>query len=540
LSGKPAFRRGISRFAPSSDRFDVSREFESRMNPFRNGVLALGTVALGLLAAAPAAHAASLVQVPRATWGATGVPAYMQLWIYVPDQRAAKPPIYISCHSCGSTASGQINNIPMAKAQADAQGFILLIPDNPGQNCWDVGTTAALRHDGGGDTHAVAQMIQYVIRTYNADPNRVYIQGGSGGAMLVQAMLAVYPDLIRAGSARAGVPAGCWADGYAASNQWSNTCAAGSVNKTAQQWGDLARAMYPGYTGHRPRLQSYQGDADATISYNNTREAIEQWTNVLGLSMTPTTMDTGYRPTGSTFTYNRQFWKNSCGQQVLEIWTSPGAGHSMAYEEMEMLKFFGLNAANTPDPEMNCGGTGGAGGGAGGASGSGGAGGGAGGAGGAGGTTGGGGRGGSIGPGTGGAGATGGATGAGGATGSAGSGAPGSAGSTGTAGSGATGSAGTTGSAGSGATGSAGTTGNGGSVGSGGSAGPGTGGVQGGGGTTGQGGNTGAGGTTNPPDDGGSGGWCAVGGHDGRFTPLVAPFLIGLALVLRRRRRTRR
>ncbi len=329
------------------------------MHLHRTHVLSIAAISLGLLATAAApARAASLVMVPRATWGATGVPSYMQMYIYVPDKVATKPPVYISCHSCGSPATGQINNIPMAKAQADAQGFILILPDNPGNNCWDVGTTMSLKHDGGGDTQAVAQMIKYVIKQYNADPGRIYIQGGSGGAMLVQAMAAVYPDLIRAGAARAGVPAGCWADGYSASNQWSNNCAGGNVIKTAQQWGDLVRAMYPGYTGHRPRLQTMQGDADPTISYKNTGESIKEWTNVLGLSMTPTSMDTGYKPAGSTYTFNRQFWKNSCGQQVYEAWTAPGANHSMVYEEGEILKFFGLQAANTPDPEMDCGSTG--------------------------------------------------------------------------------------------------------------------------------------------------------------------------------------
>src|SRR5215212_9230544 len=174
------------------------------MKRYRTYGIAIASISLALLAAAPA-QAASLTMVPRATWGATGVPSYMQMYIYVPDQVATKPPIYISCHSCGSTATGQISNIPMAKARADAQGFILLLPDNPGQNCWDVGTTMSLKHDGGGDTMAVAQMIKYVLRQYNADPGRVYIMGGSGGAMLVQAMLAVYPELIRAGAARAGV-----------------------------------------------------------------------------------------------------------------------------------------------------------------------------------------------------------------------------------------------------------------------------------------------------------------------------------------------
>jgi poly(hydroxyalkanoate) depolymerase family esterase len=498
---------------------------------------AIASICGVFLVAASPARAASLVMVPRATWGATGVPSYMQMYIYVPDRVATKPPIYVSCHSCGSTATGQISNIPIAKAAADAQGFILILPDNPGNNCWAVGTTAGLTHDGGGDTHAVAQMIQYVIRQYSADPARVYIMGGSGGAMLVQAMLATYPNLIRAGSARAGVPAGCWADGYASSNQWSNNCAGGNVNKTAQQWGDLVRNMYPGYTGHRPRIQLFHGDNDSTINYRNMTEAIEEWTNVLGVPMTPTSMDTGYRAAAATF--NRQFWKNSCGQTVIEAWTAPGATHSMTYEEAEMLKFFGLNAAGVADPEMDCGGAGGAGG-------SGGAGGGAGGAGGRGGAAGGaGGRGGGAGGGgTQGSGGTGGGAGSGPGGGAGGSGPGGSAGpggrggDTGTGGTQSTGgSSGTGGVNASGAAGTsgggAGTTGAAGSSSSAGTSGTGTGGTS----SAGTAGTTGSGGSSGGSGNDDAGGWCAVGGAPSPFATLFGAALALLVIVRRRRRR---
>jgi acetylxylan esterase len=509
------------------------------MHRYRTYGIAIASISLGLLAAAAApAHAASLVMVPRATWGATGVPSYMQMYIYVPDRVATKPPIYISCHSCGSTATGQIGNIPIAKAQADAQGFILLLPDNPGNNCWAVGTTQGLTHDGGGDTHALAQMIQYVLRQYNADPARVYIMGGSGGAMFVQAMLATYPNLIRAGSARAGVAAGCWADGYSASNQWSNNCAAGNTNKTAQQWGDQVRGMYPGYTGHRPRIQLYHGDADTTINYRNMNEAIEEWTNVLGLSMTPTSTDTGYMAANARF--NRQFWKNGCGQTVIEAWTAPGATHSMTYEEAEMLKFFGLNAAGVADPEMDCGGTGGAGGasgtgGAGGAAGRGGTGGGTAGTGsvtGRGGTT-----------GAAGAGGRGGTTGAAGTTGGAGTtgaaGTSGGAGTTGAAGTGvivgtggtsASGSGGSIGTGaggvGSGGTSSAGTGGGGGSVSTGGSSVTGTGGSA----------VAGTGGSGAPGEDAPAGCACGIGSAERFVSPIALMMFVACGLILRHRK----
>ena len=172
---------------------------------------------------------------------------------------------------------------------------------------------------------------------------------------MTQALMAVYPDIFRAGSAKSGVPAGCWADGYDPSQQWSNTCAAGSVSKTAQQWGDLVRAMYLSYTGHRPRVQLFHGTADITISYNNMAESIKEWTDVLSLNSTPTSTD-------AYGNYTRQFWNNTCGYRVLEAWAAQGVGHSMAFDEADILKFFGLDTAGGPDPEPACSGDAGAGG----------------------------------------------------------------------------------------------------------------------------------------------------------------------------------
>ncbi|MCL2448227.1 MAG: PHB depolymerase family esterase [Polyangiaceae bacterium] len=327
------------------------------MDRHRAHVLALGSLALGLLLPAQA-RAASLVEVNRSDWtGGVTLPSYVQMYIYIPDKLAAKPPIMVSSHSCGSTASGQMGNIPLSQKAADANGFIMILPDNPGQNCWDVGSTKSLTHDGGGDTQAVAQMVKYALAKYNGDPGRVYAMGGSSGGMMTQALMAVYPDVFRAGSARAGVPAGCWADGYDSSNQWSNNCANGNTTKTAQQWGDLVRAMCSGYTGHRPRLQTMQGEADETISYKNTGESIKEWTNVLGLSTNPTSTDTGYKAANAT--YDRQFWANACGYNVFEAWSSPGGTHSMPYEESDILAFFGLDKAGGTDPEPDCTGNGG-------------------------------------------------------------------------------------------------------------------------------------------------------------------------------------
>ena len=513
------------------------------MNRYRSHVLAIVSLCLGLVVSVPA-RAASLTQVtPASTWsGGASLPSYVSMYIYVPSAVASKPAIVVSGHSCGSSATGQMGNIPKTQAAADKYGFILILPDNTGQNCWDVGSSKSLKHDGGGDTQAVAQMVKYALTKYNGDPSRVYIFGGSSGGMLTQAMLAVYPDVFRAGSARAGVPAGCWADGYDSSQQWSGTCAGGSVSKTAQQWGDLVRSYYPSYTGHRPRVQTMQGESDTTISYKNTAEAIKEWTNVLGLSTAPTSTDTGYKAANAT--YDRQFWKNACGYTVLEAWSSPGGTHSMAYEEADILKFFGLDTATTSDPEPDCTGDGGVVGGTGGVSGSGGTTG----AGGAGGAK----DGGPVGkdggadlaaPGSGGAQGSGGSAGSGGSPGSGGS--SGSGGAVGTGGS-AVSSGGHTGSGGTstsgGATGSGGVAGSGGGAGSGdssakgGSGGQSAGGTQGNGGSVSQGGSSGTGGSTaGGTTSNGCG--CSLGGHaDRSFSQVAMLLLAALGLVFRRQR----
>jgi len=286
----------------------------------------------------------SLQKVEREYWVTSSVPEYINMYIYVPDVLAKNPPVLVSCHSCGNSAEGQIGNNKKILAAADKNGFIVVFPDNRQRNCWDVGTEKSLTHDGGGDTQAIALMVKYALCAYNGDPERVFVMGGSSGAMMTQALLAVYPDVFKAGSARAGVPAGCWAEGYSDQNQWGGLCSGGRVSKTAEEWGDLARAMYADYDGPRPRVQLFHGTVDRTISYNNMGEAIKQWTNILGLDTEPTSTDTIET---SISTYDRQFWIDDSGQVVLEVWHGLNGGHSMGYEEDDILRFFGLGSSES-------------------------------------------------------------------------------------------------------------------------------------------------------------------------------------------------
>src|SRR6187399_2161686 len=339
-------------------------------SPFRHPIACSVAIALGLLVPVRA-RAASLQKVN--SWGASGVPASASMYIYVPDKPATKPPILVLLHYCGGTASavfGQAQSGGIVKA-ADQYGFIMVVPQTS-NNCWDIGSTKSLTHDGGGETQAVAQMVKYAVTTYGADAERVYATGDSSGAMMTEGMLAVYPDVFKGGAEFAGVPAGCWAVGDP-DGSWSSACAGGQVTHTPQEWGDLVRGMDAGYSGHRPRVQLFHGDADSTINYKNHTEAIKEWTNVLGLSTEPTTTTT---VTLGSHQATRQQWKNACGYVVLDAFTSMGGDHGPSdaiFNASFVVPFLGLDKTTAADPEVEkCGAAGMGGSGAGGASGAGG------------------------------------------------------------------------------------------------------------------------------------------------------------------------
>lgn len=320
---------------------------------------------LFVLLLAQVGHAASFSgnPVPKSEWTKSEVPSYIDMYIALPDVMPEKPPILVNIHSCGNNAGGQwsYDGFAPLRAALDSVGFIMILPQQK-RNCWNVGAPESLTHDGGGDTGAIVQMVQYALEKYHGDATRVYVMGGSGGGMCTQALLAVYPEIFKAGHERAGVAAGCWAEQYDDGQQWSTPCATGMVDKTPQAWGDYVRMINPAFTGPRPRIQLNHGNADETINFKNLGESIEQWGNVLELDETPTSTDMGFQGTAKTstsgpVTYNRRFWKDACGYTVMEAWEAIGQKHGMGYESEAILKWFGLDEKRDQDPwDAACGG----------------------------------------------------------------------------------------------------------------------------------------------------------------------------------------
>src|SRR3954465_10668336 len=147
----------------------------------RTTPLALLAATLALVAAR-SATAASLQQVSN--WGVSGLPSDVTMYVYVPDRVATNPPILTPVHFCGGTASmvfGRAQGGGIVSA-ADQYGFIMVVPSSG--RCWDVESDKAWKRDGGGDSHAIKQMVAYAIGKYSANADREYDTGDSWGAMM--------------------------------------------------------------------------------------------------------------------------------------------------------------------------------------------------------------------------------------------------------------------------------------------------------------------------------------------------------------------
>lgn len=294
---------------------------------------ASAALAAALLIAAPSAQAASLVEVTN--FGNN--PSNLRMHLYVPDRLAQRPAVLVASHYCTGTGPVFHQNTEFARL-ADQYGFIVIYPSaNRGGNCFDVSSQATLTHNGGGDSLGIVSMVKHVLAQHGGDPSKVFATGVSSGAMMTNVLLGAYPDVFAGGAAFAGVPFGCFAttDG----SSWNSQCAQGQLIKTAQQWGDQVRAAYPGYTGARPRMQLWHGTTDDTLRYPNFGEEIKQWTNVHGLSQTPTSTDSP-----------RTGWTRTRYSDKVEAISMQGTGHNLLSNGMALmaLQFFGITT--TPPP----------------------------------------------------------------------------------------------------------------------------------------------------------------------------------------------
>ncbi|MBQ1028343.1 PHB depolymerase family esterase [Micromonospora sp. C95] len=319
------------------------------------GALAgLALAATALVAVAAPAQAATLTQVT----GFGSNPGNLAMYAYRPDNLPSGAPAVVLLHGCAQNASGYFANSGWQK-YADQWRFALIVPEqrsaNNSSSCFnwfETGDTAR----GQGEALSIKQMVDHARSAYGTAANRVYVSGLSAGGAMSATMLATYPDVFAGGSVIAGLPHRC-----ATSMINAFSCMSPGVDKTPAQWGDLVRNAHPGYSGARPKVAIWHGTSDYTVATANATESRDQWTNVLGVSQTPTS--TRQLPAGTSV--------EVYGNDVVRVHRVSGMGHgtpvdpgsgadqcgtAAAYfldticSTYHDAVFFGLNGGTTPTP----------------------------------------------------------------------------------------------------------------------------------------------------------------------------------------------
>ncbi|TFY74989.1 hypothetical protein EWM64_g9023 [Hericium alpestre] len=126
--------------------------------------------------------------------------------------------------------------------------------------------------------------------------------------------------------ALSGVPYGC----FEGPDLWNSARATGRIINTPQQWGDLIRSGYPGYTGPHPRFQFWHGTADTSCTRRTSGKTSSSGrTSSTSARLRLRTSRTGYS-------------RASFGPNVQAILVQ-GVGHTMPEQANDVLNWFGLS-----------------------------------------------------------------------------------------------------------------------------------------------------------------------------------------------------
>ena len=261
-------------------------------------------------------------------------PGELLMFEWVPEDLQPNAPIVVVLHGCFASAALYDDETGWTTL-AQRWNVALVFPEQTAANdptkCFQFWNPDDVERDGG-EAASIRQMVASMQTRYGTDPDRVFIMGHSGGGLFTSVMLATYPDVFKAGAIVAGGPYRCGDEGALVVGIDGNKspvrggkCVDGSVDKTAQEWGDLARSGNPGYTGPKPRVSIWHGTGDTMVSPKNLTELVEQWTNFH-------TIDQAAEVDELVNNYPHRVYENGEGTALVESYELTGQSHGWPYD----------------------------------------------------------------------------------------------------------------------------------------------------------------------------------------------------------------
>jgi poly(hydroxyalkanoate) depolymerase family esterase len=247
-------------------------------------------------------------------------PGDLQMFKFIPSPGRSPSALVVAIHGCAQNAQDFADHSGWPEL-ANRMGFLLVFPqqsitNNPAR-CFNWFQPKNSKRDSG-EALSIDQMVERMKADYKVDLRRIYVTGLSAGGAMTSIMLATYPEVFAGGAIMAGVPYSC-----ATTLSQTFTCMQSSVPKTPKEWGDLVRGASRATAW--PIVSIWQGTADKVIAPVNSREELEQWTDVHGISQAPSRTD---KVSG----YPHQVFSAPNGKAVVEVYSITDMGHGQAVD----------------------------------------------------------------------------------------------------------------------------------------------------------------------------------------------------------------
>jgi poly(hydroxyalkanoate) depolymerase family esterase len=123
-----------------------------------------------------------------------------------------------------------------------------------------------------GEASSIKNMILYLSDSLNIDKEKIYVYGVSAGAAMAVSLMALYPELFKAGASIAGAPYGSANDFIEAFKIMID-----GVEKTPEAWAKHVNDEHPNQKVTYPKLIVLHGTKDMIVNMNNSYELIKQW-----------------------------------------------------------------------------------------------------------------------------------------------------------------------------------------------------------------------------------------------------------------------
>jgi len=240
------------------------------------------------------------------------------MFAYAPKDLPAKAPLVIALHGCTQT-SAEYDYGTGWSSLADSLCFAVVYPqqqpaNNP-KNCfsWFLPGDTARGH---GEALSIRDMVEHAIATFAADRRKVFVTGLSAGGAMASVMLATYPEVFAGGAIIAGLPYGC-----ASNVQQAFEAMFTDQGHAAQALGNRVRAASR-HRGPWPKISVWHGTDDPIVKPSNSEDIIRQWTNVHGLSQSPSHQE-------FMASCTRRVWSDANGEARIEAFSISGMTHGV-------------------------------------------------------------------------------------------------------------------------------------------------------------------------------------------------------------------